>query len=179
MTDREEIVFALVKAAAGGSITGKVRLQKLTYLLDQLGLNSGFRFEYHHYGPFSRDLVNAVEDAKAFGKIREEVGARASDCAPYSIFHANEGSPSQKAYGSLEKEKLRKLVTQLQWEDATVLELAATAHWLWKYERRADWRDEIVRRKGIKVQQGRLDRAVALLHQLDIAPSERKMHRIA
>ena len=28
--------------AAGGEVVGKVRLQKIVYLLDQIGLNSGF-----------------------------------------------------------------------------------------------------------------------------------------
>lgn len=172
MTDREEIVLALVKAAAGSSITGKVRLQKIVYLLDQLGLDSGFQFDYHHYGPFSRDLVNAVEDAKAFQLIREEIGSRSFDCAPYSIFHAKDKEVSTAAFGSLGRSKASKLLQKLQWRDATVLELAATAHWLWKYERRSDWREELTKRKGIKVQQGRLEQALTLLSELGLEPPE-------
>jgi len=41
-------------------------LQKTIYLLDQLGLNSGFEYQYYHYGPYSRELDNAVLDAMAF-----------------------------------------------------------------------------------------------------------------
>ena len=85
MMEREEIVVALLKAA-GGQLVGRVRLQKVVYLLDQLGLESGFRYDYHHYGPFSRDLDNAVADAEAFGLVDEKFGRRQVDGARYSIF---------------------------------------------------------------------------------------------
>jgi hypothetical protein len=41
MTEREDIVSAVI-AAAGGELIGRVRLQKTVYLLDRLGLDSGF-----------------------------------------------------------------------------------------------------------------------------------------
>ena len=73
MTDRESIVVAVL-AAANGRLAGRVRLQKVVYLLDRLGLESGFAYDYYHYGPFSRELDNAVADAEAFrtrrGKVR-------------------------------------------------------------------------------------------------------------
>jgi len=59
--EREQIVAAVV-AAARGPLIGRVRLQKTVYLLDRVGLNSGFDYEYHHYGPYSRDLDNATAD---------------------------------------------------------------------------------------------------------------------
>ena len=34
--------------ANGGELVGSVRLQKVVYLLDQIGLNSGFAFDYRH-----------------------------------------------------------------------------------------------------------------------------------
>ena len=46
--------------AAGGEIVGKIRLQKVVYLLDQMGLNSGFSYQYFHYGPYSEDLAERV-----------------------------------------------------------------------------------------------------------------------
>ncbi|HQU09580.1 MAG TPA: hypothetical protein PLV25_06435, partial [Opitutales bacterium] len=81
--DREDIVVAVV-AAAGGTLTSRVRLQKTIYLLDQLNLKSGFSFEYYHYGPFSRDLDNATADAKGLGKIKEDIRHRQSDGADFS-----------------------------------------------------------------------------------------------
>lgn len=170
MIEREDIVLAVI-AAAGGELTGKVRLQKAVYLLDQLGLRSGFEYEYHHYGPFSRDLVNATEDAKAFKMVKEEQGQRSGDLANFSIFKLSPGGkPKSEAFGELGPDRARELMKSLSTRDATVLELAATIHWLWKYEHREMWRAEIVRRKGQKTQHGRLDLAIALLNDLALAP---------
>ena len=43
MKEREDIVAAVVEAA-GGTLIGRVRLQKAVYLLDRLGLESGLSF---------------------------------------------------------------------------------------------------------------------------------------
>ena len=55
---------------AGGQITGKVRFQKIVYLLDQLGFESGFDFEYHHYGPYSEGLSDTLTDEISMGNFR-------------------------------------------------------------------------------------------------------------
>ena len=60
---------------AGGEVRGKVRLQKLVYLLSQIGVNTGYTFAYHHYGPYSEQLTEAVEDAVIFGRLQQEVRA--------------------------------------------------------------------------------------------------------
>jgi phage regulator Rha-like protein len=52
-----------------------------------------------------------------------------------------------------------------------VLELAATIHWLAFVERFDDWREELLKRKGAKTEQGRSDDALRLLAELNIAPS--------
>src|SRR5262245_44921465 len=74
---------------AGGEIVGKIRLQKEVYLLDQIGLQSGFSFEYHHYGPYSEELADQVEDDAIFGRLRADSGRRVSDGVPYVIYRAN------------------------------------------------------------------------------------------
>lgn len=171
MIAREEIVAALVAAAPEKQLVGRVRLQKTAYLLEQLGFKRGLPFEYHHYGPYSRELDNAVGDAEAFGLVREEFGHRKSDGAMFSIFKLQEGqSAKEEVYGDLGPEKASELVGCFARTNVTVLELAATVHWLWQYEKVADWRAEITKRKGQKVQGGRLDKAVELLRSLDLAP---------
>ncbi len=52
----------------------------------------------------------------------------------------------------------------------TVLELAATVDWLWRYEGYTDWRSEVARRKPMKIGSGRLDKAITLLNDLGLAP---------
>ncbi len=168
MSEREDIVAAVLEAA-GGSLVGRVRLQKTVYLLDRLHLESGFSFDYHHYGPFSRDLDNALADAKAFDLIEEEVERRQSDGAPYSVYRLKK-MPKSHAFGKLGRTKAAELTRLFAATNVTVLELAATVDWLWHAEEVEDWRSEITKRKGIKVQGGRLEKALALLSQLNLAP---------
>ncbi|PZW50925.1 uncharacterized protein YwgA [Humitalea rosea] len=170
MSEREDIVAAVV-AAAGNSLTGRVRLQKAVYLLDQLGFESGFRYEYHHYGPFSRDLDNATADAKAFDLINEDFGRRQSDGAPYSIYKlTDKAKPKAEAYGKLGEEKASEWARLFANTNLTVLELAATIDWLWRVEKYSDWKSEVTKRKGVKVQGGRLEKAVELLTKLRLLP---------
>jgi uncharacterized protein len=170
--EREQIVAAVV-AAARGPFIGRVRLQKTVYLLDRIGLNSGFRYEYHHYGPYSRDLDNATADGKAFGLIEEKFEHRQSDGAMYSIFSMSQAvRVDPHAYGHLGGERARELVSLFASTNVTVLELAATIDWLWREEHCADWRGEITKRKGAKTRHGRLDRAADLLRSLGLSPPE-------
>jgi uncharacterized protein YwgA len=170
MTEREDIVAAVV-GGAGGTLTSRVRLQKTVYLLDRLGLNSGFDYEYHNYGPYSRDLDNATADAKAFGLIEEKYAHRKIDGAMYSIFTLSRAERAdEQVYGSLGRERMSELVRLFTETNATVLELAATIDWLWRQERYADWKSEITKRKGVKVRQGRLERAEEFLHTIGLPP---------
>jgi uncharacterized protein YwgA len=168
MTDREDVVAAVL-AAAGGELTGRVRFQKAVYLMELLGLESGFSFDYHYYGPFSRDLDNAIADAKAFDLVEETIERRQTDGAAYSIFKLSD-EPKPTAYGKLGAAKAAELARLFTSTNVTVLELAATVDWLWRKEKYSDWRTEIVKRKGVKVRAGRLEQAIALLEKLGLNP---------
>lgn len=170
MIERETIVAGVV-AAAGGRLTGRVRLQKVVYLLDRLGLQSGFSYEYHHFGPFSRELDSATADAQAFLGLREEFAHRDIDGARYSVFSFS-GNVSDDAFGSVGRERAHSLIGNFVATNVTVLELAATIDWLWREERLVDWRTELVKRKGQKLQNGKLERAVELLETLGLNPPE-------
>lgn len=166
--NREDIVTAVIDAA-GGTLTSRVRLQKSVYLLDRLGLGSGFDYEYYHYGPYSRDLDNATADAKAFELLTEDFGHRQSDGAMYSIFKVKPG-PKKKALGHLDAAKAHEIMQTFVKTNVTVLELAATADWLWHFEKCKDWQSEIKKRKGVKARPDRLDKAVQLLADLGLSP---------
>jgi uncharacterized protein YwgA len=166
--EREDIVAAVV-AAAGEKLTSRVRLQKSVYLLDLLGLDSGFDYEYYHYGPYSRDLDNAVADAKAFDLLTESYGRRQSDGASYSIFEAK-GVTKPDALGKLPAERARELMRTFVETNVTVLELAATIDWLWRFEMRTDWRTELKKRKSVRAREDRVEKAIGLLKQLDLEP---------
>lgn len=171
---KPEQKVAAVLDATGGKLVSRVRLQKTVYLLEQLGLRSEFEFEYHHFGPYSRELDAAVSDARTLSVVREEIHRRESDGASYSVFVLSEPDSSKtEALGGLSKTRTQELVRKFVNTHVTVLELAATVHWLWRFERYKDWRTEIGRRKPMKVRQkGRLEAALALLRDLGLSPEE-------
>jgi uncharacterized protein len=166
--DREHVVTSVL-AKANQQVTSRVRLQKSFYLLDQLGFNSGFSYEYHHYGPYSRDLDLATADAKAFELVEEKFGYRQSDGARYSIFSTKQ-SPKDEVFAALSGDKVAALMNTFVSTNVTVLELAATIDWLWRFERIKDWKSEIKKRKARKAQDSRLEEAVELLKLLNIQP---------
>ena len=169
--EREEIVAALLRAA-GGRLVGRVRLHKVAYLLDRLGLNSGFQYNYGNYGPFSHDLDNAVADAEAFGLVEETFDRRPIDGARYSIFELTDNaSRSPSKAGQLNETVLECHLKTLVEADVSVLEFAATANWLVEEEGRDDWQEALRRRKGPRVEGGRLGRAEALLREVGLPPA--------
>ena len=168
MNHEPEHYVADVVRAAGGRLVSRIRLQKIAYLLDQLGAHSGFSYTYHHYGPYSRDLDSAILDAEAFGLVKEGYGRRTSDGARYSVFELQSEAGD---YTLLRDHHLRVLTKKLASENVTVLELAATAHWLVQFEKVGDWQKEIQRRKGAKTGNNRLEKAMELLKAIDLPPA--------
>ena len=168
---REQIVADII-AAAGGTLTARVRLQKAAYFLEELGLASGFEFEYHHYGPYSRELDSAVADAKASKLIKEVIQYRDSDGASYSVFESADGRQPTDL-GKLQRARAAGYLRRFSEANITVLELAATMHWLWKHEKHQDWQKEAIRRKRLKASPDRIERAKALLNELGLHPKER------
>ena len=162
----ESIALSVI-SAAGGTVTGRTRLQKLVFLLDKLGLNSGFDYSYHHYGPYSSALVDAVDFAKAFGLIKEEFNYRA-DGARYSVFTLENKLKNNPKKDFLSDDKIKSAFIAMNESSATVLELAATAHWLKYDEKITHWENEIVKRKGRKTEDGRLGKAINLLDELGL-----------
>jgi uncharacterized protein YwgA len=159
-------VPSLVRAA-GGEVVGKVRLQKMVYLLDQLEMPTGFSFSYHHYGPYSDELAELVEDDVIFRRV-EAQRRRRSDGVPYVVYKSD---PNATTAPIFEAPKFKAALQAMQRSSATVLELAATIHWLAFIEKVENWRAELVRRKGIKTKEGRQEKALALLRELQIAPA--------
>lgn len=170
MPELDQLVVGTV-ALAGGELVGRIRLQKVVYLLDQLGMNSGAPFEYHHYGPYSEAISDAVTDAKFWGHISEAVRFRGADGAPYSSFKTEPETPEPAQLGDLGAEDAKKYLAKFTGCTSTVLELAATVHWLAFVEQVPNWRAEIEVRKSGKTSNGRLAKALALLGDLNLAPA--------
>lgn len=157
--------------AAGGEIVGKIRLQKVVYLLDQIGLNSGFSYEYFHYGPYSEDLAEKVEDDVVFGYLHASQRRRVSDGVPYVAYSAKTSGDGDGLEAHLPTDRIRIALAEMQRHSATVLELAATIHWLAIIEGIVDWKSELVRRKGAKAGNDRDRKAFELLRTLGLPPA--------
>jgi uncharacterized protein len=148
----------------GGRIVGKTRLQKTAYFLEALGVGFGLEFDYHHYGPYSEELANLADDAKALGMLDIQP-QRSLDGAEYSIFVDKGGGIDDDKRDETRRAVLRVLESY----PAVELELAATADFLEKhgYGPRA-W-DEMRYRKASKISADRVARARRLLDNLKTA----------
>lgn len=159
-------LISCVVSASGGKLIGRTRLQKTFYLLDFLGLQSGFSYEYHHYGPYSADLAESVSDATVLSDLKESLLYR-GDGVSYSIFESDFSVPVK--INGMDRSELEGALNLLSEESSVVLELAATAHWLANVEKVASWEDEIKIRKGQKTENGRLKRALDLLDRIGLS----------
>ena len=77
MTPYEQIEVAAVLAEVLGkakTLSGRIRLQKLTYLLQQQGLPelANVEFVYHHYGPYSDDVAEVLSKGVRSGFFEEK-----------------------------------------------------------------------------------------------------------
>jgi uncharacterized protein len=170
MSIEREVIVATVVAAAEGRLTSRVRLQKSIYLLDQLGLNTGFKYEYYHYGPYSRGLEIAAADACALDLMKETFDRRGSDGAMYSVYETKNAIEAA-AVGGLSEKRIAVLMKLFVETNVTVLELAATIRWLCASEKIKDWKSELKKRKGVKAKEERIAKALDLLKQLKLQPT--------
>jgi uncharacterized protein len=137
---------------AGGRIVGRTKLQKVAYLLELVGLGTGFHFEYRHYGPYSEELAEAIRSADAFGLVKED--ERHADWGGMYSIYSTTKKTGERAGG------LRALFAKTAAQIGAVeLELAATAAYLRCVERSAQPWEEIKRLKPEKATPHRLHAA--------------------
>lgn len=167
MEDIADLVVDIV-ALSGGKLVGRTRLQKTVYLLDTVGLKSGASYYYYNFGPFSDEIANGISDSKFVGSLHEVIENRMSDGSPFSIFKTRKPVEEIDSIGRLPVDDVAPLLDRFSKSNSTVLELAATIHWLSHVEKVPNWRDELVRRKGSKTKNGRMERAVELLSEIGV-----------
>ncbi len=165
-----EKVAAIVQDA-GGSITGRTKLQKISFILEAAGLGEGFSFEYYHYGPFSEELATAAKDAATLG-ILEEKEQPTSWGGFYSRYEVKTDAPdtSDSVRSKIAHEGAR--------ANSIELELAATALFLAKEGNTDPW-GETARRKPEKAEGGRLERAQEFYKKLLRFDTPEPLPRIA
>ena len=161
LNDAEKV--ARLVREAGGKIVGRTRLQKIACLLELANVGDGFRFSYHHFGPYSEDLSSAAETAEIFDMVHAET-KNASWGGTYSIYTTND---CMVAESSVRKGIIDATVNA----GAIVLELAATAAYLAATKVDNPW-NEVQERKPEKATPDKMKEAKALYAQLlTVAPS--------
>ncbi len=111
-------VLALLVTETGG-LEGRLRVQKLMYLLQRKGVRAlePLFFQYHHYGPFSTDVVDMLNEGVR-SRIVEEHRERDGEWEKYTY------RPEENASRYAQKADLatRAIV-------AEVLQACRGAHW--------------------------------------------------
>ena len=162
-------VLQQIFAAADGEIVGRIRLQKIAYLLQQKAGGGGLFFTYHHYGPFSRELSDALDWAVMREDV-EETPRETGFGSTYSAFRWK-GPQEEPAdlVGRPAAPETKAIVAELKTQPSVILELAATIHWLRVKEHARDWREQLKIRKKLKATESNIDRAEGVLRALGLA----------
>ena len=159
MKDLTELVIGIV-ALNGGTMVGKTRLQKTLYLLESAGLGAGIDFDYHHYGPYSAEVVSATD----FAMMSDRLGAEEKPGyheVPYTVFSTNEKAPNR--VGSMSADAAREKLALLDSYSALELEIAATILYVEKAGLSADPIEVVKRLKPLKATSKRIERAQKLI----------------
>jgi len=108
--------------------TGKIRLQKLVYFLQEaFGVPTGFSFRMHHYGPYSDDLDTEMTRLKMNGYLNI-----VSDPQGYG-FHVNvadEPDGSWRKIIDANMTEIEKVLVLFGEKTPSQLELMATIHFV-------------------------------------------------
>ena len=71
--NRNQLATLLSWAGEQG-FSGRKRLQKVVFFLQQAGCDLGCHYTLHHFGPYSRDVADACDEMVAAGLIIETGG---------------------------------------------------------------------------------------------------------
>lgn len=71
--NRHQLATLLSWAGEQG-FSGRKRLQKVVFFLQQAGCDLGCHYTLHHFGPYSRDVADACDEMVAAGLIEETGG---------------------------------------------------------------------------------------------------------
>jgi len=130
MSALPELTIAKVVQACG-EIEGRVKLQKIVYLLSAMGYGLPFRdFQVRHYGPFSPRLAAALDFLVQAGVVDEQPVEVGSEYPRFDYRATSRYSELLSAYvqvtGPEDKPELGKIASQLSQLDRATLEIAAT-----------------------------------------------------
>ncbi len=157
----DPIVVSILAMAPARRVATAQRIHLMAFLLDRTVAKTGLSFHYDLY-PRSDELAAGLRDALDLGRVKRIDTRRVSDGAAYKVFELCEDVPDILC----DSKGARRLIALCANTNLTILELATAIFWLVAYEKKADWRTEIQRRKPRKAEALRLEKATALLESL-------------
>jgi uncharacterized protein YwgA len=118
-------------AAAGGTIDARIKVQKEAFLLgaSQTGKFDHRDFIYHYYGPYSREISDALQFAVSAGLLSEDRQPGAGEGVRYSYTTTPEGERFLSEAGAPDAREIA-LVRIMHPHHWRALELAATVRFL-------------------------------------------------
>jgi len=127
-----------------GKIEGRKKLQKMVYILKNLGADFKEDFYFHYYGPYSDVLTIELEELKSINVIKEDVKEH-DNYFPTYTYELNIDDIGVK--GDLENYK--EVIYRLNSENSRFLELVATIMYF-KEEKKYEKEDIIRKIKIVK-----------------------------
>jgi uncharacterized protein YwgA len=118
--------------ASGGTVEGRLRIQKEAFLLGKMGspyFDTG-EFVYHFYGPYSRAVSDALHDAVAAGLIDEIPESFSDEVTRYRYRLSDAGSRFLDAAALSFDKHTAEVVGRLKTYHWRALELASTVAFL-------------------------------------------------
>lgn len=169
MADTAKLIVDVLQAA-DGEIIGRIRMQKIVYLLQELGVGSQLPFSYHHYGPYSEELSRGLMEAELVDRSIDEAIQPFSSGGSLSIYTlSNKTNRTKDHVGNLPMGRAAQFIGAMKRQSSVVLELAATIHWIQTKEKVADWKGELRLRKPSKASDANVSAAEVLLRELNLS----------
>lgn len=115
-----------------GGVSGRKKLQKMVYLLQEAGCPFKERFDYHLYGPYSEELAIKLDEMKFLGLLEERVGTTPSGYKQYIYLLSEAGKQYLRNHENTFNvpHYFEELAKGLACYDARTLELMATLRFL-------------------------------------------------
>lgn len=122
MNQPQEFLLSLLKSKEGHKITGKKRVHKTIQLMKHSKVDIEADFRILHYGPYSYEVADAIEELVILGKVMEKEELIPDLKFFQSTFSLQDGSTDIADLGEKEK-KLFKVIDE---RSTLILEVAST-----------------------------------------------------
>jgi uncharacterized protein YwgA len=131
MTPQKRLKIAQALAAVlkiSGTLAGRVRVQKVAYLLQQKGMHelADVEFEFHHYGPYSEEVASVLSQAVDANIIVEKTVSFDDEWQRFEYTLSPRGSEYVAMVGEDSMSLIKTVVSETVDQHWRTLELAAT-----------------------------------------------------